>query len=308
LNAPPRRPVVIATLRVGLATLLSLTIPLPAAAQWTRVVEVPEASMVSVWVNGDTIAAGSDSTAYLSTDGGATWVTSATVAAGVTSVQAVRVHNGRVYAGTFGQGVFVSDDLGQTWTAFNQGLTGGLFNSQLFIADFLLQGDSLYAATSGAGPYLRNLKSGTWSHYGNVFEPNSASNMSGISFGGSRLLACAGGNGMVFFRDPGQSDWTRSFLNNTGPAAGLGAMTSVWTGEAWVVATNGGVFRIALGQSPWTFVDLGLGTLFITSLALRGSDVFASFGVSGGTTIAYSHDDGVTWNVLDDQPFVFTFG
>ena len=93
----------------------------PAAAQWSRVEAVPVVNIYSVSTNGDTIAAASDSTTFVSTDAGASWTTSTKVAAGVTMVMAVSMHKGRLYAGTFGQGVFESNDLGATWHALNDG-------------------------------------------------------------------------------------------------------------------------------------------------------------------------------------------
>ena len=289
-----------ATLRLtALALLLAVGAPAePAFAQWTRVTEIPATTIFSVWANGDTIAAGADTVAYISTDAGATWRQSGKLTPAVTMIEAVRMRNGRLYAGTFGQGVFVSDDLGATWLDFNQGLVGGFADSQLRVVDLLIDGDSLYAATEGAGVWVRNLASGTWARFGDldVFEANSAQ---AIAAGGSRLFASAGFNGQVFFRDPGQPNWTESLLENDGFAPGLAPLTAIWTGRAWVEGTNIGIFTSALGQSPWTFVDLGLGRpILAVSLALRGHDVFGSF-ANGNSAIATSHDDGATWQVLD---------
>ncbi len=297
----------IETARSFVIALTLLVAASPASAQWTPVPGVPATSIFSVWANGDTIAAGADSVVHVSTDAGVTWKQSAKVAAGVTSIQDEWVRNGRLYAGTFGKGVFVSDDLGDTWLAFNQGLVGGIANSQLFISDLLVRGDSLYAATSGAGVYVRNLAAGTWQHFGEEFEPNAASNTNGIAAGGARLLVAAGFNGMVFFRDPGDADWTLSWLNNVGLAPGLAALSAVWTGGGWVVGANTGVFRSALGQEPWTFVDVNLGTLLIASFATLGHHVFAAFGNGSQTVIEHSADDGATWQVLEAQSGVFVF-
>lgn len=295
----------IASARSAVTTLAVIASTSPAVAQWSRVMDVPVSNIVSVWANGDTIAAGADSVVHVSTNAGATWKQSAPVAAGAISIKAVGVRNGQLYAGTFGQGVFVSQDLGDTWLAFNQGLAGGLFNSHLFISDLLVHGDKLYAATSGAGIYVRNLTAGTWQHFGEELERNSASNTNGIAAAETRLFVSAGANGMAFFRDPGDADWTRSWLDNVGVVPGLAALSAAWTGKGWVVGANTGVFRSALGQEPWTFVDLGLGTLFIASLAQRGGELFAAFGNGGATIIARSADDGATWQVLDTQPAVF---
>ncbi len=236
----------------------------PASAQWTQVPDIVASDVFAVSTTGDTIVAGADSFAYVSTIAGVTWKRSVKVAAGVTSVRRVRIHNGRLYAGTDrfdspGQGVFVSDDLGDTWSDFSQGLSGPGSND---ITDLLIRGDSLYAATDGAGAWVRNLTSGTWSPFGNAFA--SQPQVAAIAAGGSRLLACAGFSGSAFFRDPGQADWTLSLLMNDHFAAGLAAESAAWNGRGWVVGTNIGVFHSASGAGPWTFVDFGLRPLFFT--------------------------------------------
>lgn len=287
--------------------LILIFIAAPAMAQWERVPDVPASDIFSVWASPDTIVGGADSTVFVSTNGGATWQQSEKVAAGVTSIEAVSVRNGRIFAGTFGQGVFTSDDLGDTWQAFNQGLAGGLFNTHLFISDLLVQGDSLYASTSGAGVYVRNLVAGTWNHFGEVFEANSASNTNDIAAGGGRLLVSSGFNGTVFVRGPVDAEWTRSWLNNVGLAPGLAALSAAWSGSGWVVGANTGVFLSATGQEPWTFVDLQMGTLFSVSFVARGPDLFASFGTGPKTVTSQSPDGGATWNELDTQFAVFVY-
>ena len=274
----------------------------PAGAQWTRVDEVPASVMFSVRADDATIVAGADSVVHVSTDAGASWKHSVRVAAGVTSVQAALLYNGRLYAGAFGQGVWASDDVGDSWQPFSQGLGIG---TPLFISDLLAKGDSLYAATSGAGVFVRNLTSGSWVHFGEEFEPNQSSNVNGLAQGGTRLIAAAGPNGSVFFRDPGDVDWTISWLNNVGLEPGLSAFAAAFTADAWVVGANVGVFRSTLGQEPWTFVDVGLGTLFNVALATGGGDVFAAFANPIRTVIEHSIDDGANWQVLDTQDGVF---
>jgi hypothetical protein len=293
---------------VAAVALQVVAIASPAGAQWTRIEAVPAVNLYEVWTNGDTIAAGSDSTAYVSLNAGATWTATAKVAAGVTQVQAVRVHHGRLYAGTRGQGVFVSSDMGATWQSFNQGLVGGVNNSQLVVMDLLLRADTLYAATDGAGPFIRNLAiAGQWARYGTAIVAGQAGNMESIAASPTRLLAMGGGNGDVFFRDPGQADWTESLLFNDHVAAGLAPLAAVWTGSVWIVGTNAGVFRGNPGQLPWTFTDFGLHPTFFASFALHGGAVFTSFASPEGTGIEFSVDDGLTWQVLDALPLTFTY-
>jgi len=271
----------------------------PASAQWTRVTEVQPTDIFTVWVSGDTIAAGADTAVYVSTDAGLTWKRSAKVAAGVTDVRAAFVRNGRLYAGADGQGVFFSDDLGDTWTDFNQGLVGGIGNDQLDIIDLAVRGDSIYTASIGDGPWVRDLHSGTWSHFGSQMQAFSAGNMNSIVVGGSRLFATGGFNGTVFFSDPGQTDWTLSLLFNDRFAPGLNANNAIWTGSRWVVGGGNGLYQSATGSPPWTFIDFGINPIVFTGFALDENDVWASQGTGGGTLISRSHDGGVTWENVD---------
>ena len=281
----------------------------PAAAQWSPVAAVPATNVLTVWTKGDTIVAGTLKLAYVSTDAGASWQPTSQIRTGV-PIQTVLVRNGTLYAGTSGLGVYTSGDLGLTWHEFNEGLVGGILNSQLDVSDLEVQGDSLYAGTYGAGVYVRSLAgAGTWHHFGEEFEPNQASNIRALGVGGTRLLADGGGNGSVFVRDPGDADWTISWLDNVGLRPGLEAFSTVWTGIRWVVATGvgRGVFTSAQGQEPWTFVNLGLGLLNSGTVTTRGHHVFGAFNRNADVVIEHSADDGVTWEVLDVLPDAFVF-
>ena len=141
---------------------------------------------------------------------------------GVSHISATWVRNRRIYAGTIGQGVFVSDDVGTTWLAFSQGLAGGFADAQLRVRDLLLHGDSVAARATESGAWVRNLAiAGTWSRFGNAFEVNSASAMLAIGANDTRLVAAAGFNGQSFYRDRGDADWTVEWINGTGPQARL---------------------------------------------------------------------------------------
>ena len=290
-----------------LALVLLLLAATDAHAQWTRVEEIPQANVYSVFTNGDTIAVGSDGDAFVSVNGGATWIPSAPIVPDTIAVEDVVVRNGRMYAGTQGLGVFVSTDLGASWQGFNQGLVGGFLNSQLRIMDLCMRGDSLFAATGGSGAWMRNLQAGSWSKYGAIFEPAQASNMESIAASPTRLFACAGFNGDAYWRDRADPDWTITYFINNTVAAGLASLAAHWTGNSWLVGTNIGVYRSPSGQSPWIYTDFGLQPTYFASFAQKGGVVFTHFASPQGTGIEFSTDDGVHWQVLDALPAIFTY-
>src|SRR5512133_1672758 len=88
--------------RVALIVTLILPLASPASAQWSQVTQVPTANIYSVFAKGDTLAASSDSTVFVSTDAGATWIASTAVVARATQLNTKRADRGRLYAKTFG--------------------------------------------------------------------------------------------------------------------------------------------------------------------------------------------------------------
>jgi hypothetical protein len=287
--------------------LAALGFAAPVAAQWSRVAAIPATNVFCVVVQEGVIVAGAETAVFVSTDHGTTWRRSAPLAPAVTSIQAVRMNQGRLFAGTFGQGVFVSDDLGVTWNAFNQGLTGGLFNSQLFISSFEVAGCNLLAGTFGAGVYARSLGGGGWAPFGAVFEPEQASNINTLLLGGTRLVAAGGSNGTVFRRDPGEADWTPSALGPHGALPGIQTHSLFWTGSRWLAGTSSGVFLSASGQEPWSLWSPGVVSLRSSAFAMPGRNLLAAFDLPTEALIASSPDEGVSWHFFEHQPGVFVF-
>jgi hypothetical protein len=279
-----------------------------AAAPFTRIAALPADDVFALRVVGDTIAAGMDTVAFVSTDGGTTWRRSSKVAPGVKLVSAVLIRNGRLYAGTAGQGVHVSDDLGATWQPFNQGLVGGILNSQLDVSDLERRVNDLLVSTFGAGVYVRNLAAAdTWHHFGDVFEPNQASNVNDLAVGGTRLLASAGGNGTTFHREPGDAEWTVDFLVNGQILPGQMAQSSLWTGLRWIVGTNIGVFFSPNGEQPWTPSSTRLRNLAWSTFVQHDSTVFAAFDSANIVLFAESRDQGMNWTIQERANGIFTY-
>ena len=293
----PGRMLLLVTARTLIGTVLMAA---PAFAQTTRVTAIPASDVFSIRVVGDTIVAGADTATFVSTNAGITWRMSSRPSSDAKIIDAVVMRNGRLYAGTFGTGVFVSDDLGATWQSFNQGLEGGILDSQFDISDLEPQGDNLLASTQGAGVWIRNLAGpGGWQPFGDAFEPNQAPNVTDLALGGTRLLACAGENGTTFRRDPGDADWTVDLLGNTTLLPGIGATTALFTGARWVVGTNFGVFLSATGQEPWTRSSTRLGTLSWATFAKIGGTISAAFDSVDTILMAESNDEGTTWQIRE---------
>jgi photosystem II stability/assembly factor-like uncharacterized protein len=290
-----------------LALGLSAGVAAPASAQWIRVGALPASDVFSVRTQADTIVAGTDTSVFVSTNAGATWRRSSKPAPGVILIGAVLMLDRRLYAGTFGQGVLVSDDLGTTWQPFNQGLVGGLFDSQLDISDFEVRGDSLLVSTFGDGVFVRQLSvTDTWHPFGGAFELNQAANVIDLAVGNARLFACAGDNGMAFDRDPGTRDWTVSTFANGPLVPGLEAQSAIFTGTRWVVGTNAGVFLSPSGQDAWTPSNTRF-SMKSSTLVSSGQRLFIGFDLNTDFSLSQSQDNGTTWSPVETVPNTFGY-
>jgi hypothetical protein len=298
-----RSPTFLLRTTIALATCL---IPArPAAAQWTRVTDVPATSVYSIAQRGDTLLAGTGDAVYLSLDGGTTWTRTADVGVSAVPITAARIERGLLWAGTYGQGVWTSADLGASWQDANAGLTGGILDTQRFLAAFESRGDSLYAGTSGAGTYVKRLSTlGSWSVFGPSIVSSTSGNVNDLMGVGDRLLVAPDANGSVFFNDRGDADWTESFLE-VGPAGvGLEVNSFAWTGSAWLASTATRVYRSATGSDGWERVGPAVGSRGHSQLASQGGRTFVEFSGFVDAVYFFSPDGGTTWTFLESQPGV----
>lgn len=295
-NRPPARRA------AALALLAALLGAAPAAAQWTRAEAVTSPYHYGVFARGDTVLAASDTVVWVSVNGGATWAASAPVGVVPASLESVWLRDGRIWAGSGGQGVFTSDDLGASWQPRSDGLAGGLFNSHNYILCFAERNDTLYAGTGGAGVFARPLRApGIWQPTGPQLVAWQAGSVEAIASHGGRLVAVGGFNGMTF-RNDGGAPWTESYLDDSGPLPDLGPTAAAWTGTAWLVATNHGVYRSAGGESPWVFTGLNFGQTVDSRMAAGDGRAFVVVNRSSGGVLRWTRDDGATWNVLETIP------
>ena len=290
----------IATLPVVLALLV---VAAPARAQWTRIDALPADNVFSLAARGDTIVAGLSDRVGRSVDGGTNWDEGANLPTTPLDLDAVRLEPGRLWAGTYGGGVFTSTSLGDAWQPFSQGLAGGLFNSHLYITEFERRGAWLHASTDGAGVFRLDLGALiAWEPYNTNLVGTAGGSVPGLDLGGVRLVCANGGNGYVFHNDEGDTDWTASPLNNVGISPGLQASDVAWTGTTWLVAAQTGVYRSPSGEGPWTFASHGLSSRLDGNFAVAPGRTFAVFNSLAQTTYLYSVDGGATWLALESFP------
>jgi len=178
-------------------------------AQWTRINSLPATDTYSLAVSGDTLLAGGNGYVYTSVDNGLNWTASNAIGNNFPGIEAVAIHEGYIYAGTTGQGIFRSSNGGQNWQAVNSGLSGP---GSLSISDFVSIPSGLYASTYGAGVfYLQNSQS-QWAALSNNYPYAVAGTVQVLAIKNDTLVAGAGANGLVYLLAHPAAAWEEAPL------------------------------------------------------------------------------------------------
>ncbi len=222
---------------------------------------------------------------YLSSDGGATWseidngLPDPTLL--VSRIHAFAVSGQNLYAGTDGDGIFVSTNNGSTWTALPDiGLT------EPYISSILVNNGVLYAGTFGGGVFSSTDNGVHWS----VNNPLSSvfSTLNSLDTIGGDLFACTKA-GLFTTIDSG-ANWT---IDSNG--MGVVSVNTVFGFGNKLFAGTGsnGLFQSTNNGQSWTSVTGGLGSANYSINAITENN--GVLYVTSNYGLFVSSDNGVTW-------------
>jgi hypothetical protein len=266
------------------------------AQQWQQVSELPPLEMTELFATGDTLYVAGTNKIYFTFDAGAQWDSTSVIHPNVDFIQALCFVKGRLFAGTLLNGVFHSNNGGQTWQADNTGLSGAGAN---VIYDFAVRGDSLYAGTGGAGVFVKKISTNsTWSSYNvnmpwfNIF---SLKNIDG------KLYAGAGGNATYALQSQPGNGWTeKSFAGFNGSLNAL--LGIIKQDEVLLAAGMLGLYRSADGGENWTHFNPGTGLLGSSRLIIDGGRVIANLAKPAALSfIKTTTDGGLSWQNFEPE-------
>ncbi|MCF8259581.1 MAG: choice-of-anchor A family protein [Melioribacteraceae bacterium] len=130
-----------------------------AGANWNEIYSDTSSDFIwDIVVDGSSIFAATENGVILSKNNGVDWTT-----AGLDDfdIRALLKFENVLYAGTWGAGLFTSDDDGESWDEFNKGFETNVFH------DLNVDGnDIIYAATFGDGIYKLPYEADTWEKLG----------------------------------------------------------------------------------------------------------------------------------------------
>ncbi len=254
---------------------------------WTHI--NPDVYSGAVWAlklmpNGNLLAA-TVTGVYIGANHGATWTHSSLQFKDVRNLKAD--NNGRLYAGTWGFGVFTSADNGATWTAVNNGL-----GSHLMVTGLTITPDNSVFAGTFSGGVFKTVNQGTnWS----VASPSYQFIWTMAATTDGKLFAGTYGDGLYRSDDNGAS-WTKTFF----PGSFVYELRIDAGNNIFATSYSAGVFLSTDNGNTWT--SLGLGGFGLSSLLIvpngsmadgSASSVLYTGTANGGIYMASSNVTGV---------------
>ena len=197
--------------------------------------------------------------------------------------------SGYIFAGTSGDGAYLSTNNGASWTGINSGLTNGNVMSLKFNSS-----GTLFAGTDGAGVFLSTNNGTTWTHAG--MQGNHVGSLAISSI--DEIFVTTNGEGIFLSTDNGAT-WNLETLGLTGNNFFPVAINS--SGYIFAGAVDGsyeGVYRSTNNGSAWTQVHNGMPTDNVNSLAVNSSDyIFAGTNSNG---VYLSTNNGTSWSPVNN--------
>ncbi len=265
---------------------------LPAQVLWTPVPEIGRTTVTELLAHDGVLYAGTQLVVYRSPDQGVTWYQpdqfpKTEVPADVAALCAAQ---GRVFAGTAMNGVYVTSDGGRQWAEFSDGLSG--YARRVF--GLTARGDTLYAATDGAGIWARDLSGTTpWRPFNQGLKWTGSSDLATFRNMLATVISefCytqgSGAWRLLPWNEMGYQKSTRA-LHAHGPYLFAGTLTGLyhWDGDAptWDKRTN----TPAPTRPVSAMYSAGDTLLAVVQLTLSRHLLIASA------------DAGESWTTLDD--------
>lgn len=197
---------------------------------------------------------------------------------GGADIRSFTVNGNRLFAGTSGNGIFVSTNNGTSWDLTFLGLWGRCF------ASLSANGNNIFVGTSGGpigtdGVYLSTNNGTNWAltSLNNLF-------INALAVNGNSVFAGTDDYGAYFSTDNG-TNWVQTGLNNRTILSLAVNGNNVYAGSlsyGLYISTNNG--------SSWT--QSALNNVSVASIAVNGNNIF------GGTLnngVYYSDNNGASW-------------
>ncbi len=201
-------------------------------------------------------------------------------------IECFAVIDNSIFAGTAGNGVFLSTDNGSSWTAVSTGLVSNEAHA------LLARGSDLFVGFWGGGVYKSTNYGTTWTQVDTGLTDSDVETLA-VS-GGDLFAGTVGFWGGVFQSSNDGFNWLNM---NDGLTFPIVTSLAISGSNMFAATGGGGVFLSTNGGNHWTPVNTGLTDTMIYTLAINGNNIFAIAGDSLGEigNIFLSTNNGSSW-------------
>ncbi len=205
------------------------------------------------------------------------------------TVSCLAVSGTNIFAGTDGNGVYLSTDNGISWTSVSTGLTGYY---AMYINTLAISGSNIFAGTFGDGVYLSSNNGNSWSAV-NTGLP-SYTGVNALAIKGSNIFAGTEDGGVYLSSNNGDS-WSATALDTTTVLSFAVSGNNIFAGTYC-----NGVYLSTNNGNSWSAVNTGLpGNLYnvnVNAFAINGSNIFAGTYSNG---VYLSSNNGNSWTAVN---------
>jgi len=224
--------------------------------------------------------AGVNNGLLISDDGGRQWRSVAGISSGVLSVGVGS--EGRVYVGTFGQGVYLSEDAGETWQ-----LVGGDTNFEIVftLAVHPFQSETVYAGTS-VGLFVSYDGGASWESVADLAGQSIHSIALSDQVETSAFAAVGTYGAGVFISEDGGANWRTANEGLSDLNVRSVTLDPNRADLLYVATATGGFFRSKDAGRGWTPINTGLADLSARWIGVLPGDEKRIFGLTRGEGIS----------------------
>jgi hypothetical protein len=192
------------------------------------------------------------------------------------SISSFATSGTHLFAGTYGSGVYLTSDDGESWAAASTGLPGTAINA------LAISGTHLFAGTY-SGIFVSSNNGTSW-----IVVDSGLTNSYVFAFAVSGANVLSGTADGIFVSSNSGTNWTAANkgLTNTNVRALVAFGNNTFAGTY-----GGGVFRTSDDGATWISADSGLTSGYVFAFAVSGTNLFA--GTKGGVFV--STNNGTTW-------------
>ncbi len=258
------------------------------AQSWVKVESLPSIWMTTMESEENRLwVAGTDKLYFISDHSNA-WDSTEVIQLDLHYISDILIHEEVIYITDESKGIFKSEDMGQSWEDYNQGLA--LTN----IRAAVIRDEKIYVATIGEGIYVRNLTSNQgWQPFSSgIFWKNSES----ISNINGTLVAGVGHNSTLFLNENNENEWEEiPFAEFHGLPSAL--LSIIEVDDTWIAAGNNGLYKSSDNGRHWTQLNIQTGHNSQARLIHHNEIIYAHlFRNPGISKLVYSTDKGINWN------------